>query len=432
MVLLIKGGHVVDPANKRDAVFDILIEKGKISRIEKNIKGEGYKIIEAKDKFVLPGLVDMHAHLRQPGREDEETLLTGSQAAIKGGFTTVCCMPNTAPAIDNQGVVEYIYAENKKIGLINIYSIAAITKNREGKELTEIGELKKAGAVALSDDGSPVMNAEIMRRALEYARMFDLTVISHCEEENLSAGGLMNEGYTATVLGLKGIPPEAESIMVARDIELARLTGAGLHIAHVSTKESVGLIRRAKSQDIKITCETCPHYFTLTEEAVLGYNTNCKVNPPLRAKEDVAAIKEGLKDGTIDAIATDHAPHADFEKDIEFEQASFGMIGLETALSLAIKELVQTKALTLTQLAEKMSLNPSRILGLNKGTLGAGVDADIVIIDLQKTWIPEKKKISSKSQNSPFLGWELPAEVTWVICQGRILSNNEGKNDKKI
>jgi len=248
MNTLIKDGHVVDPANKRDGVFDILIEKGKISRIEKNIKDDGSKLIEAQGKFILPGLVDMHAHLRQPGREDAETLRTGSQAAIRGGFTSVCCMPNTNPAIDNQGVVGYVYAENKKLGLINIYPIGAITKNREGKELTEIGELKKAGAVAISDDGNPVMNAEIMRRALEYARMFDLPVISHCEETNLSSGGLMNEGYTATVLGLKGIPPEAESIMVAREIELARLTGSRLHIAHVSTKGSVELIRWAKKQ----------------------------------------------------------------------------------------------------------------------------------------------------------------------------------------
>ncbi len=414
----------MDPANNRDGIFDILIEKGKISRVEKDIKDEGYKAIDARDKFVLPGLVDMHAHLREPGREDEETLLSGSQAAAKGGFTSVCCMPNTTPPIDNQGVVEYIYAENKKLGLINIYPIGAVTRNREGKELTEIGELKRAGAVAISDDGNPVMDTEIMRRALEYAKMFNLTIISHCEDASLTSGGLMNEGYTAAVLGLKGIPRQAESIMVGREIELVRLTKAKVHIAHVSTKESVGLIRRAKKEGIGLTCETCPHYFTLTEEAVLDYNTNCKVNPPLRTKEDVEAIKEGLKDGTIDVIATDHAPHADFEKDIEFEQASFGMIGLETALSLAIKGLAETKTGGLSLVVEKMSLNPSRILGLNKGTLGMGEDADLLILDPKKEWILEREKILSKSRNSPYIGWTLRGVILNVVCGGRALLTN--------
>lgn len=421
MNILIKNGHLVDPGNKIDEVLDLLIEKGRISRIEKNIKDLGYKIIDAQGKFVLQGLVDMHTHLRQPGREDEETLFSGSSAAIKGGFSGVCCMPNTQPPIDNQGTVEYIYAENKKIGLIDIYPIGAITKNREGKELTEIGELKRAGVVAISDDGNCVMNSELMRRAMEYTKMFDLTVISHSEDTNLSSGGLMNEGHTATVLGLKGIPPQAESIMVARDIELARLTQAKLHIAHVSTKESIELIRQAKKELIHLTAETCPHYFTLTEEAVGGYQTNCKVNPPLRTSFDLEAIKEALRDGTIDAIATDHAPHADFEKDVEFEQASFGMIGLETALSLAIKELVQNKIISLSQLVEKMALNPSRILGLDKGTLTIGREADLLILDLEKSWRVEKEKIISKSKNSGFMGWTLPGIVWEVISQGKLV-----------
>jgi dihydroorotase len=422
MNILIKGGHVVDPVNKCDGILDILIEKGKIALIEKSITKEGCKVIDAQGKFILPGLVDMHAHLRQPGREDEETLYTGTLAAIKGGFTSVCCMPNTNPAIDNQGVVEYIYSENKKIGLINIYPIGAITKNREGNQLTEIGELKKAGIVAVSDDGSPVLNAEIMRRALEYAKMFNLTVISHCEDKNLSAGGFINEGYCSTVLGLKGIPAEAESVMVAREVELARLTGSKIHIAHVSTSASVELIRRAKKEGLKITAETCPHYFSLNEEAVFGYNTNFKVNPPLRTKEDVISIKEGLKDGTIDVIATDHAPHADFEKDIEFEQAAFGMIGLETALSITIKELLNPGVINLKQLVEKMSFNPGRILNLNKGTLSPGADADLVILDTKEEWTVEKEKIVSRSKNSPYLGWVLPGKVTCVICQGKIIS----------
>ncbi|MCM8783838.1 MAG: dihydroorotase [Candidatus Omnitrophica bacterium] len=423
-VILIKGGYIVDPGNGREGVFDILVEKGKIVKIEKNIKDEGHKLIDAGGKFILPGLVDMHCHLREPGREDEETLLSGSLAGIKGGVTTLCCMPNTEPAIDNQGVVEFIYLENRKIKLIDIYPVGAITKKREGKELAEIGELKKAGVIALSDDGNSVMDSEVMRRAMEYSKMFDLLVISHCEDTNLSRGGLMNEGYRASFLGLKGIPPEAETIMVARDIKLAKLTKAKLHIAHLSCKESVELIRQAKREGIKVTCETCPHYFSLTEESVLDYNTNCKVNPPLRTEEDKEAIKEGLKDGTIDVIATDHAPHADFEKDVEFSQASFGIIGLETALGIALKELVETKTINLSQLVEKMSFLPSKILGLDKGKLSVGENADLIILDLNKSWKVEKEKIVSKSKNSPFLNWTLPGVVEYVILGEKLLLDN--------
>lgn len=423
MSILIKGGYIVDPGNNREGVFDILIEEGKIAKIEREIKGkEGDKLINAEGKYIFPGLVDMHTHLREPGREDEETLLSGSLSALRGGFTTLCCMPNTEPCIDNQGVVEYIYTENKKLNLIDIFPVGAITKGREGKELTEIGELKKAGVIAISDDGNCVMNSEVMRRALEYSKMFDLLVISHCEDINLSQNGVMNEGYISALLGLKGIPSEAETIMVARDIELARLTQAKLHIAHVSCKESVELIRRAKKEGIKITCETCPHYFSLTEEAVLGYNTNCKVNPPLRTFEDLEAIKEGLRDGTIDVIATDHAPHADFEKDVEFDQASFGIIGLETALGIALKELVEQKVITLSQLVEKMSLIPSKILGLNKGKISVGESVELIILDLNKSWKVEKEKIVSKSKNTPYLNWSLPGVIECVFAKGKMVT----------
>ena len=424
--ILIKGGYIVDPGNKREGVFDLLIEEGKITKIEKEIKDENCKLINAEGKYIRPGLIDMHCHLREPGREDEETLLSGSLAGIKGGFTALCCMPNTEPPIDNQGVVEYIYTEAKKINLIDLYPVGAITKKREGKELTEIGELKKAGVIAISDDGNCVMNSELMRRAMEYSKMFDLLVISHCEDLNLSSGGLMNEGFISSLLGLKGIPSQAETIMVARDIELACLTQAKVHIAHVSCKGSVELIRRAKKEGIRITAETCPHYFSFTEEAVLGYNTNCKVNPPLRTALDVEAIKEGLKDGAIDVISTDHAPHADFEKDIEFDQASFGIIGLETALGVSLKELVEKKIIGLSQLVEKMSLMPAKILGLEKkGRISLGEEADLIILDLNKSWKVEKEKIVSKSKNSPYIDWILPGVVEYVFAKGRIISNKK-------
>ncbi|MCM8765257.1 MAG: dihydroorotase [Candidatus Omnitrophica bacterium] len=423
-MVLIKGGYLVDPGNKREGVFDILIADGKVIKIEKEINQDAERLINAQGKFILPGLIDMHCHLREPGREDEETLLSGSWAGIRGGFTTLCCMPNTQPPIDNQGVVEYIYNENRKIGLIDIFPIGAITKNREGKELTEIGELKRAGVVAISDDGNCVMDSEVMRRAMEYSKMFDLLVISHCEDINLSCGGLMNEGYISSILGLKGIPRQAETIMVARDLELARLTQARLHIAHVSTKEAVELIRQAKKEGIKVTSETCPHYFSLNEETILGYNTNCKVNPPLRTQEDIEAIKEGLRDGTIDVIATDHAPHTDFEKDTEFEQASFGIIGLETALGITLKELVETKIITLSQLVERMVLYPAKIVGMEKGTIDIGEPAEFIILDLHKSWKVEKEKIVSKSKNTPFLNWTLPGVIEYVFAKGKMVLGN--------
>jgi len=421
MEILLKGGHVVDPSAGLDSAADILIKSEKIADAGKNLKASGARTIDCKGKIVLPGLIDMHTHFRQPGREDEETFITGGRAALKGGFTSVLCMANTSPPIDNKGVVEYIYAESKKTGLANIYTVGAVTKGLEGKELTEIGQIYEAGAKALSDDGKPVMNAELMRRALEYAKMFDLPIISHCEDLDLSRNGVMNEGFISTRMGLKGVPRAAEIVMIMRDIELAQLTGSRVHIAHVSTKESVELIRQAKKNKINVTCETCPHYFTLTEEAVLGFNTNAKVNPPLRTKEDLEAVKKGLSDGTIDAIATDHAPHAEEEKDVEFDFAASGMVGLETALSLVYSGLVKKGFLTWSGVAEKMSLNPARILGLEgKGSLKAGCDADITVFDPESNWVVEAKGLESKSKNTPFMGMRLDGSAALVIVGGMI------------
>ena len=421
MDILLKGGHVVDPATGLDSTADILIKGGKVADAGKNLKATGAKTIDCKGKIVLPGLIDMHTHLRQPGREDEETFITGGRAALKGGFTSVLCMANTSPPVDNKGVVEYIYAESAKADLVNIYTVGAVTKGLEGKELTEIGQIFEAGAKALSDDGRPIMDAELMRRALEYTKMFGLPIISHCEDLNLSRNGVMNEGFISTKMGLKGVPRAAETVMVMRDIELAQLTLSRVHIAHVSTKESVELIRQAKKKKIDVTCETCPHYFTLTEEAVSGFNTSAKVNPPLRTKEDAEAIKKGLADGTIDAIATDHAPHTEEEKDIEFDLAASGMIGLETALPLVYMELVMKGVLKWSEAAERMSLNPAKILGLSgKGSLKPGSDADVTVFNPEVNWVVEAKKLESKSKNTPFIGKKLNGAAELTIVGGKI------------
>ncbi|NQT46605.1 MAG: dihydroorotase [Candidatus Omnitrophica bacterium] len=421
MKILIKNGQIVDPAAGVQKELDLLIEDGKISEIGRSLKASGAKEIDAKGKLVLPGLIDMHAHLREPGREDKETILTGSRAAAKGGFTTVCCMPNTSPCIDSQGVARFIISEAERAGLIDVRPVGAITKERNGEELSEMADLKRAGCVAVSDDGNPVPKADMMRRALEYASMMGFVVISHCEDKDLSGIGVMNEGFISTILGLRPIPRHAESFMVERDIRLAELTGAKLHIAHVSTKESVELIREAKARGAAVTAETCPHYFTLTDEAVKSFDTNLKVNPPLRTAADVEAIKEGLRDGTIDVIATDHAPHTENEKDVEFDYAPFGMIGFETALGLVASELVEKKVLDWKGVAEKMAVNPSKILGLGKGTLAQGAAADITIIDPNKEWQLKREDILSKSHNTPFIGRKMTGLVEYTIASGKII-----------
>lgn len=416
MSILIKGGRVIDPANNTDEVRDVLIEDGVIGGTKG--KGQADQTIEAKGKWVLPGLIDLHTHLRDPGRPDKETIASGSRAAALGGFTTICCMANTNPPADNPAVIEYIVAKAKKEAVVNVLPVAAVTKGLKGEELAEMGRCFAEGAVAFSDDGKPVMRSDVMRKALEYARQFGLPVISHSEDCNLSFGGSMNEGTVSTEIGLPGIPALAEEIMVARDIMLAREFGR-VHIAHVSAAGSVRLIRQAKKDKINVSAETCPHYFSLTEEAVRNYDTNCKVNPPLRTKEDVAEVIKGLQDGTIDAIATDHAPHNIEEKRVEFNHAASGLVGLETALALAITTLVENKILSPKQLAEKLAAAPARIIGLNKGNLKTGSPADVIVVDPNLAWTVDAGKFASRSKNSPFHAWTLKGKVLHTIVGGR-------------
>lgn len=421
MRLLIKGGRIIDPANQRDEVADLLVEEGKIVRLEKEIEVKDAQIIEAKDKIVAPGLIDVHTHLREPGYEYKETIATGTRAAAKGGFTTIFCMANTNPVVDNRAVVEFILKKAKEEGVVNLFPVGALSKNLEGKELAEVGEMKKAGIIALSDDGNCIENAYFLRRGMEYAKMFDLPVISHCEDKTLAEGGVMNEGYSSTLLGLKGIPSQAETIIIFRDISLSELSGCQLHIAHLSSAESVELVRQAKKKGKKISCEVTPHHFTLTDSALKDYDTNLKVNPPLRTKEDLKAILEGLKDGTIDLIASDHAPHALEEKEVEFDYAPFGMIGLETTLGLIISKLVNNKILSISEALAKLTSNPARIFGLNKGSLSIGADADITIIDKDWEWIVAREKFASKSKNSPFGGWKLKGKAVKTIVGGEVV-----------
>ncbi len=425
MKILIKGGRVIDPANRIDKVTDIYIDKGVIADVGDDIDLEGIdmEIIDASGKIVSPGLVDMHCHLRDPGQEYKEDIETGTRSAAMGGITSVACMPNTSPVIDNEAVVAYIKSKAKETGYVNVYPIGAISKGLEGKELAEIGELKFAGAVAISDDGRPVTASGLMRRAMEYADMFDMTVISHCEDMGLADGGHMNEGYMATSLGLKGITRAAEEVMVSRDIIIAEATGTAIHVAHVSTRGSVELVRQAKKRGVRVTCETCPHYFTLTEKAVEGFNTNAKMNPPLRTDDDVEAIKEGLKDGTIDCIVTDHAPHHIDEKNCEFALALNGIVGFETSLGLSLEYLVKPGILTLNELIEKMSVNPSKILGLSKGNLSVGSIADVTIFNPEEEWTVDISKLHSKSKNSPYNGFKLRGKPEYVIVNGDIVVN---------
>ncbi|MEW6002886.1 MAG: dihydroorotase [Nitrospirota bacterium] len=435
MRLLIKNGHIIDPSQGIDGIGDILIEDGKIKEVriqntvvrsqktEKRVQDKdhesNYKIVEAKGMVVLPGLIDMHVHLREPGFEYKETIKTGTMAAVKGGFTTVCCMPNTLPVNDNASVTEFIIRKASQEGVCTVLPIGAITKSQKGEEIAEIGAMKQEGCIAFSDDGKPVMNSLIMRRALEYSRAFNVPIISHCEDLILAQGGVMNEGLLSVTLGLKGIPSEAEVIMVYRDISLAELTGGRLHIAHVSTEGSVKLIRDAKKRGVSVTAETCPHYFSLTEESVRDYDTNAKVNPPLRTKRDIEAIKEGIKNGTIDVITTDHAPHHADEKLKEFDLAPPGISGLETALGLSIK-LVEEGILTMGEIIEKMALNPAKILQIDKGTLKVGSEADLNIVDKNKEFKVESKKFFSKGKNTPFEGWVLKGVPILTICKGKI------------
>ena len=419
MNILIKNGHIIDPANSVDENLDILVSEGKIAKLGKqgSISANGADVIDAAGKLVVPGLIDMHVHLREPGFEYKETIETGTAAAKAGGFTSVCCMPNTNPVNDNRSVTDFILSRSAHAAA-RVFPIAAITKGSKGEELTEMAELHAAGCPAVSDDGKPVMNAAIMRRAMEYSKIFDLLVISHCEDSTLSGKGVMNEGPVSTELGLRGIPRAAEDVMTGRDLALAEATGCRLHIAHVSTAGSVDMIRAAKARGVKVTAETCPHYFTLTEDAVRGYNTMAKMNPPLRTADDVAAIKRGLKDGTIDVIATDHAPHGMDEKSGEFDYAPFGIVGLETALSLSLT-LASEKLIAVAETIAKLSLNPARVMKLDKGTLSPGADADVTIIDPDAAWTVDVSRFRSRSKNTPFSGWILKGKAIQTIVQGK-------------
>lgn len=419
--ILLKNGRVLDPANGIDQVRDVLIVEGRIRAVAQpgSLSGQDGLVYDVTGKWVVPGLIDMHVHLREPGQEYKETIETGTRAAAAGGFTAVACMPNTKPVNDNQAVTVFILAKAAEAGLARVYPVGAISSGSSGEHLAEFGELRQAGAVAVTDDGLPVGNSQLMRRALEYAGNHDLLVISHAEDLSLSQSGAMNDGPLATRLGLRGIPHVAEEIMVYRDLALAEFTGRPIHIAHVSTRESLALIRRAKEKGVAVTAETAPHYFTLTETAVDGYNTLAKMNPPLRTEADVAAVREALRDGTLDAIATDHAPHGELDKDREFDLAANGIIGLETAVPLTL-QLVRENRLDARRMVELLSVNPARILGVPGGTLSVGAMADIAVIDPEKKFVFTEESIQSKSRNSPFLGWQLQGKAVLTIMAGRI------------
>lgn len=428
MRIVIKNGIVIDGFGGEEKA-DIFINYGIIKGIDKDIDVSDAIVIDAEGKYVLPGFVDMHTHLRQPGFEEKETIRTGTEAAAAGGFTTIACMPNTNPPIDSEVVVEYVKAVAQREGVVKVLPIGAMTKGMKGEEITEMAMLKKAGVVALSDDGFPIMSAGIMKRVMTYGKMYDLLMITHCEDKTLSGEGVMNSGIIATMLGLKGIPREAEEVMLARNIILAKATGVRLHIAHVSTKGSVELIRRAKEEGVSITAEVTPHHLTLTDEAVYNYDTNTKVFPPLRTREDVEALIEGLKDGTIDAIATDHAPHTKDDKKVPYDMAAFGISGLETAFSVINTFLVQTGIITMKALVNYMSMNPARILGISNG-IRVGATADIVIVNPHEEYTVDKEKFKSKGKNTPYHGMKLKGVVEYTIVEGQIRYQKNKKFEK--
>jgi dihydroorotase len=430
MKRLLKGGRVVDPANGRDGAFDVLIEDGRIARVGRDLAaGADTAVVTIPPGFVVcPGLIDMHVHLREPGQEHKETIATGTAAAVAGGFTAVACMPNTSPVNDHAGVTEYVLRKAAEANLARVYPIGAVSRGQAGEQLADIAELKNAGCVAITDDGRPVATAVLMRRALEYSSMFNMLVIEHCEEQSLKGDGVAHEGFQASSLGLRGIPGEAESIMALRDISLSSLTGGAVHIAHMSARQTLEAVRFGKSHGARVTCEVTPHHFVLTDEmlaAPVPYDTNTKMNPPLREAADRDAMLEGLADGSIDVIATDHAPHHYDEKLVEFDHAPFGITGLETAVSLCFDRLVHAHVLGLPRLIELLSVNPARILNVPGGTLSEGAPADVTILapDLPVTVSADRMK--SKSKNSPFIGWTLRGGVAATIVGGRVVYLNE-------
>jgi dihydroorotase len=420
--LLIRNGTIVDPSQSLEARRDLLIKDGRIAAVEEEIEGEDVEVFDARGFVVAPGFIDLHTHLREPGFEYKETIETGARAALAGGFTSVCCMPNTKPVNDNSSVTSFIIEQSRLAGLANVFPIGAITQGSKGEQLAEIGEMKKAGIVAISDDGRPVCDAGLMRRAMEYSRDFDLPVVDHCEDCTISPGWAMHEGEYSALLGLKGLSGAAEDLHVARDIRLAEITGARVHIAHISTARSVEIVREAKRLGLTVTCEVTPHHFTLTDAEVYrrNYDTNTKMAPPLRPQSDLEAIIEGLRDGTIDAIATDHAPHHANEKMLEFDHAPNGITGLETAVSLTLDRLVNRGLISLTRMVELLSYNPARIFNLHRGTLKVGREADVTIFDPQLQIKVDASRFQSKSRNTPFDGWVLKGAPVAAIVGGRL------------
>lgn len=416
----IKGGRIIDPSQKLDRVTSLWIGRGRVLAIGEEGYDDPETVIDATGLIVTPGLIDIHVHLREPGNEEDETIATGARAALAGGVTSVACMPNTVPAIDTKGAAEFVVLQAKRARQANVYPVGAVSKGRKGEELAELGQLVEGGAIAFTDDGAPVASASLMRRALQYARMFDKVIMQHCQVPELTVGGVMNDGFESMRLGIPGMPAAAEDIMVARDIRLAEITGGRLHIQHISTERSVELVREGKRRGIAVTAEACPHHITLTDESLRSFDANFKMNPPLRTKRDIDAIIEGLKDGTIEVIATDHAPHAPEKKMRELDQAPFGIVGLETLLPIAIHALIEPGHLDWPGMIARLTSNPARIFGLDKGSLRVGQDADVTLIDPQARWTIDPTRFHSKSRNTPYGGWEVKGRAHTTIVGGEV------------
>lgn len=422
MKLLLKGGRVIDPSQQIDRTADLLVEEGRVQSIADSIPGAGAEVFDASGLIVAPGFVDLHVHLREPGEEYKETIASGAASAVAGGFTTICAMPNTSPVNDNASVTRFIVDKAREAGFARVFPIGAITRDSKGEELAEMAEMREAGAVAVSDDGRPIMDSQVMRHAMEYARDHGLVVVDHCQDLHLAAGGVMNEGRYSTLLGLKGMSRAAEDSHVARDLMLAELTGARVHIAHISTAGSIEMVRRAKKRGLAVTCEVTPHHLALTDAAVVGFDTNTKMNPPLRSEDDRAALIEAVRDGTIDAIATDHAPHHSDEKMLEYDRAPSGVVGLETALGVAITVLYHGAGVSLARIVEMLTIGPARAFSLAVGTLAEGSTADIAVFDSEREWTVDPLTFKSKSRNTPFAGWKLRGRIVETFVAGRRMS----------